>query len=378
MRIGFDAKRIFHNFTGLGNYSRDLLNGLVTHYPEEEYHLFTPSISTNPRIQAFTDAAHYHVHTSSGTWSSIWRILGIPSAAKKAGIDIFHGLSNEIPAGLQKKEIKSIVTIHDLIFLRYPEQYQAIDRFIYKRKCQYACRNSDRIIAVSKHTKSDIIDYFKTDPQKIEVIPPICDKQFYKLLSKEAQDSVRISHQLPENYALYVGSIIPRKNLLNIVKAIHLLGREDRLPLVVMGKGKAYLQEVKKYIQEHRLEDWIVFPKNVPFEDFPAIYQRAEMLIFPALYEGFGLPLLEANWSRIPVISSRKSSLPEVAGPDGYYIDPHDPESIAEAIKTILHHPEDVHKRVASGFAHAQQFHEKILTTRLMQLYRHLIEQGTT
>ena len=162
MRIGFDGKRAVQNFTGLGNYSRYVADILCHFYPENDYVLYAPKKRENKRMNLLTGQYRQLTlaYPATSFWkklSSLWRVWGITSQLEKEGIELFHGLSNELPLNIHKSRIKSIVTIHDLIFLRYPQYYQSIDRKIYTYKFRKACENADKIIAISECTKRDII-----------------------------------------------------------------------------------------------------------------------------------------------------------------------------------------------------------------------------
>ena len=180
MQIGFDAKRAFNNFTGLGNYSRTLIETLAHFYPENTYHLFTPNLNTNPRIAAFSKNPSLKIHTPSFPFNKIsplWRSYFINKDILSSGVQIFHGLSHELPIGLSKK-IKQVVTVHDLIQERYPQYYTAIDRKIFTLKLKQACHQADIIVAISEQTKRDIIEFLKIDAEKIQVIYQSCHQQF--------------------------------------------------------------------------------------------------------------------------------------------------------------------------------------------------------
>ena len=174
MRIAFDGKRAVQNFTGLGNNSSNEAEILCNFYPENDYVLYAPKKRENKRMNLLTGQYRQLTlaYPATSFWkklSSLWRVWGITSQLEKEGIELFHGLSNELPLNIHKSRIKSIVTIHDLIFLRYPQYYQSIDRKIYTYKFRKACENADKIIAISECTKRDIIRYFNIPDDKIEV-----------------------------------------------------------------------------------------------------------------------------------------------------------------------------------------------------------------
>ena len=192
MKIGFDGKRITKNFTGLGNYSRYILHILAEYFPKNQYSIFTNS---EPKANfSFSNSASIRFHYSNNPFlKSIWRSFGIVKNLKNDKIDLYHGLSNEIPFGLKKANIASVVTIHDLIFYRYPQYYPWLDRKIYEFKVRYACKHADQIIAISEQTKRDLINFLDVDNSKIEVVYQNCNPQFNIQASVNEKD--RIKHQ---------------------------------------------------------------------------------------------------------------------------------------------------------------------------------------
>ena len=248
--------------------------------------------------------------------------------------------------------------------------YSCWDRKIYWQKWKYSCKVADRILAVSEHTKKDIISYFKVPKHKISVVPPICNIDFFQenyLKKLEEQDI-----DLPRNYFLYVGAINERKNLMGIINALGVIHPAQRLHLVVVGTGSEYEKKVRKQIKDYKLEKWISFRSHVPNERLPQLYQRAIALIYPSFYEGFGIPVVESLASGTPVITSRLSSLPEAAGPGAIFIDPADPESIAQAMIT-LHEDRDFGKQLAeAGQSYIQKFSGKNIVKKMIEIYQGL------
>jgi glycosyltransferase involved in cell wall biosynthesis len=382
MNIGFDAKRAFHNQTGLGHYSRTLIRSLASSFPEHQYFLFNPKPSTQVEFHERNIREVLPQSFLSKKLSSVWRSNWVKKELQQLKIDLYHGLSHEIPVNIQKTGIKSIVTIHDLIHERYPEQFKAIDRKIYATKFRYSCEHADKVIAISQQTRQDIIDFYKTPPEKIEVCYQSCNPAFGATVADERKEAVKKHYGLPEQFFLYVGSIIERKNLLNLCKAMQLIRNETSIPLVVIGNGGDYKQTVKNYIYQHQLEDRIIFLSDQPAakfspgfqsaEDFPAIYQQAIAMIYPSIFEGFGIPVLEALWSRIPVITSNVSCLPEAGGDAAFYVDPFQPEQIAQQMKRILHDSAFVQQQVEKGWQHAQGFTNHTTAARVMDVYMRL------
>lgn len=372
MRVGYDAKRIFNNFTGLGNYGRTLLDDLQQQFPTHEFHLYTPKTSSNSRITPFLDNTRFQVHQPAGM-PFLWRSMGIKQDLKRDRIQLYHGLSHELPIGIQQTGIRSVVTIHDLIFHRYPEQYAFLDRQIYSYKFKYACQHADRIVAISESTKQDIEEYYGIPAAKISVIYQACDPSFQVPLSPEQRTKTLAPFSLPADYLLYVGSLIERKGLHQIVEALRMLPATLDIPLIVMGQGKVYRKRIEQLVAQYGLQNRVFFLPEIPFTAFPALYQQASAFLYPSLYEGFGIPVIEALWSCTPVITSDRSSLPEAGGPDSWYINPEDPSQIAHAIETVLGDATDRSRRIEAGHAYVQRFEGKRLAKEMMALYREVV-----
>lgn len=379
MNIGFDAKRAFHNGTGLGHYSRNLLRSLSACYPEHHYYLFNPKPSGPFEVKGDNIHEILPAGILNKLFPSAWRSSGVKKDLKRLNIELYHGLSHEIPIGLKKTGIPSVVTIHDLIHERYPEQYNAIDKRIYSKKFRYACENADKIIAISGQTKKDIMEYYGTPAEKITVCYQSCHPAFGKMVSEEEKKKVSVRYGLPDQYYLYVGSVIERKNLLTICKAVLLLNNEPGIPLVVIGDGGRYKQRVKDFIAQQGLKDKIIFlsenpvarssPSFLSSADFPAIYQSAVAMIYPSFFEGFGIPVLEALWSKLPVITSNLSCLPEAGGEGAYYVDPTSAEEMAAGMKKIYFEKQFAEAMVEKGLLHAQRFTEQKCAEAVMNLY---------
>lgn len=382
MNIGFDAKRAFHNTTGLGNYSRTLIAGLAQFYPQHQYFLFNPKPS-----KKFSKPPFENVHEVlpggfvSKTLSSLWRSKWVVKDLQKAGIQLYHGLSHEIPVGIEKTSIPSVVTIHDLIFERYPEQFSKIDVQIYRKKFRYACQHANRIIAISKQTKQDIVEMYGIDAGKIDICYQSCDPAFAQQVDEKKKELIRKKFDLPSSFFLYVGSIIERKNLLNICKALQLMP-ELPVPLVVIGDGKAYKNEVKAYIAKHNLVHRVIFLSEThavgkDASTLAAIYQMSLALIYPSFFEGFGIPVLEALWSRVPVITSATSCLPETGGDAALYVDPSSAEQIARAMQSVYTDASLREQMIAKGLQHAQNFTLENCTKQVMDVYKKLVNGGS-
>lgn len=368
MIIGYDAKRVFHNFTGLGNYSKTLLKNISYNFPENQYILFTPSTSKNPDTQFFQGKNNFEIVQPplDKKTNFLWRSFFLKNEIQAKGVNIFHGLSNELPLGLKQK---SIVTIHDLIFKHRPLDYPIPDRWIYNLKFKKACHQAQLVIAVSQATKNDLMEFYHLPEQKIKVLYQSCDSNFYLEVSEKQKSDLKAKYLLPENFLLYIGSVIPRKNLFNLVKAIEILPPSIKIPLVIIGEGSSYKREVEKYIVQKNLAP-LIYWRKIPYWELPVLYQSSTVFIYPSFVEGFGIPVLEALASGTPVVTSRLSSLPEAGGPNSVYADPASPEEISSGIQNILEDELFKNAIVQKGKEFAAKFDGKILSNQLMTIYR--------
>lgn len=338
MLIGFDAKRAVQNVTGLGNYSRYLIESLLDYDHDDQYVAYAPKkvdlynssfIRTNSKIK-FTYSQH-----KLSILRSYWRTWGVTSLIEKDGVDLYHGLSNELPLNILKcTKTKKVVTIHDLIYLRLPQYYNFFDRKVYDYKYRQACINADLIFAVSNRTKKDIVELYNIDPEKIRVIYQGCDEVFGLMQDKNVIEMVKENYSLPKNYLLFVGSIEDRKNALTAVKALAHLPEE--IHLVLIGKRTPYVDKIISYAQGNGLSSRLHIWHGVPLSDLPSIYQGAKTFIYPSLYEGFGIPIIEAICSKLPVVAATGSCLEEAGGPDSLYVEPLDDVAMAKAIEKTL------------------------------------------
>lgn len=391
MKIAFDAKRAYQNATGLGNYSRTLILSLATFYPGHQYYLCAPKITDRFNTASFSNIQNITPHGfPSSVLKSAWRSNWVNKDLLANKVDLYHGLSHEIPIMIDNTSIKSVVTIHDLIFERYPAQYNRLDVRIYRSKFNYACKYADRVIAISRQTKDDIIQFYKTPEEKIDICYQSCNPAFAVEASQEEKSRVKKLYNLPDQFFLYVGSIIERKNLLTICKALNQLKSHLNIPLVVIGDGDKYKQQVQQYVKENDLQKQVIFLSNSPSVqseiqsvkseiqsmkseiNLPAIYQQALCLIYPSVFEGFGIPILEALWSRLPVITSNLSCMPETGGDAAYYVDPFSVNEIAQAMLQVSTNHTLRQQMAEKGLQHAQKFTPQKCAADVMQVYLRL------
>ena len=368
MKIAFDAKRAFLNYSGLGNYSRTAISLLAHYFPENEYLLYTPKTGySKPDFPPSNTTILTPERFFDKKFSSLWRTAFQSNDIKNQHPDIFHGLSNELPFNIQKADVKSVVTIHDLIFLRFPELYKPVDRFIYKKKFATAAKVADKVIAISEQTKEDIINFLHIDESKIEVVYQSSNPVFSEDVGGNILQKVKEKYGLPSEFILYVGTIEERKNLLNLLMALH--EGNIKIPLVVVGNPKKkYTEKVYSYIRSHLMED-IIFIQNIPLSDLPAIYRLANLFVYPSSFEGFGIPVLEAIQSGIPVIAGKGSCLEETGGSETIYIDPFNGEEFSESIRKVLEDSLLREKMIKEGLKFSENFKPEKTVKSLYKVY---------
>lgn len=371
MHVGFEAKRFFNNFTGLGNYSRFVVSALSTHHPENTYALFSPHIKRHPEYNSILDSPNVEAIGASGLYSffpALWRSYGVSASPAAQKLDIFHGLSHELPLALPHR-VRKVVTVHDLIFLRYPQYYNAFDVKVYHAKVAWACRRADRIIAISHQTAADIKTFLGTDQNKISVVYQGCHSSFKEKVSPAAKNEIRIKYSLPDRFVLNVGTIEMRKNLPLLVEAMAGVITDIPVKLVVVGRPTKYKEQVMTMVKRMNIEEHVIFLDKVPFADLPAIYQMADVFVYPSLFEGFGIPLVEAIESGVPVISSTGSCFQEAGGPHSLYADSSDSPQLARHITNVLSNEKTRQQMITGSLLYARRFEPSVIADELIREY---------
>ena len=367
MIIGYDAKRIVRNGTGLGSYGRTLVNSLSENQrlkmrlyaPDKGCDDFRQQVILRPNINfIYPDFLRFRFQRD------LWRTRGVVNQLHRDGVQLYHGLSGELPVGLKAAGIPGIVTIHDLIFLRHPEYYHWLDVQIYRWKFFHTLREANRIIAISECTKRDILAYGHFPEDKIDVIYQSCSPRFCSRVDCSEKQRVRAKYHLPARYVLNVGSIEMRKNVLLVVKALQQLPAD--ISLVIIGRHTSYTNKILKYVHTHNLEQRVLILHGIPDEDLPSIYQLAEVFVYPSRYEGFGIPIIEAIQSGLPVVACTGSCLEEAGGPDCIYVDPDDVSAMAAA---ILKSSEEKKWRVIKSREYIRQFENRDLASLVIREY---------
>ena len=375
LHIGFDAKRIVRNGTGLGAYGRTLVNDLAQ-YPLQ-LSLYAPDKGRDDLRSQIIQRPNVAFKYANKPWpfgKAYWRSRGIVNDLQRDGVQLYHGLSGELPSGIRNSGIPSVVTIHDLIFLRHPEFYNPIDVKLYTWKFRRTLREATHIIAISECTKRDIIHYGQVPEDKISLIYQSCAQRFGAEPDPVVQQQVAQQYQLPERYILNVGSIESRKNVLQAVQSLLYIPAD--ISLVIIGRPTPYTHKVMAYAQRHNLQHRVKVLHGVPDEHLPAIYSMAEVFVYPSVYEGFGIPIIEAIRCGLPVVGCSGSCLEEAGGPDNIYVAPGDVLGMANAIRRSLADADHRDERIQRSQAYIQRFAGIDVAGQVNQLYHQILSRS--
>ena len=369
--VGIDAKRIVRNGTGLGSYGRTLVNDLIRlgdadmplrlYAPDEGRDELRTQIIGDGNVQFCYPEGH-----PSAIRKALWRSHGVVKDLVRDGVQVYHGLSGELPTGIRKAGIKSVVTIHDLIFMRHPEYYHWIDTKIYEWKFRQALREADRIIAISERTRQDILELGGEQyADRIQVIYQSFAPHFSTDISSEEKARVRERYKLPQRFILNVGTIERRKNLALAVEAVELLPQD--IHLVAVGRQTSYVRDLPHSDRLHLLG-------GISNRELAAIYALAEAFVYPSRYEGFGIPIIEAIAAGLPVVACTGSCLEEAGGPYSRYVGPDDVIGMAEAIKMSLRGSRGRQYRIARSREYIRRFEGNDVAAQVAQVYHDLMK----
>lgn len=372
MRVAYDARPLLGDMTGIGCYTNCLLEYIISTGTPLNLYLFS-----NKATGTLRDRITGMVKTASSAWSynsNLWYQLKLPLMLRKEKVDLFHGTMAVLPV---LSGIPSVLTIHDLALELLPETMYWKNWLPLKLFMKASVRKADRIIAVSENTKKDIIKFYGIVPEKVKVIYLGVDKNFSPQ-KKENDDIVLRRYRLKPGYILNVGTIEPRKNIMRLLEAYRLIAAElSRVPQLVITGGKGWLSEdINKHIDSLGLKAKVILTGYVSADDLPSLYRGAALFVYPSLYEGFGLPPLEAMASGIPVVSSNTSSIPEVVGKAGLLVDPCRTDEIARAIVLTLEDNGLRDRMKNEGLKRSSQFSWESTAQKTIALYEEAL-RGT-
>lgn len=370
LQIAFDGKRAVRNSTGLGNYSRYAIEALSAAYPDHDYAVMSPGGDASRLASILERPDVCLVEPTKAIdrrFGALWRTFDITGQLADMGVDIYHGLSNELPLNIRRiPSLASVVTIHDLIWRRCPKDYKALDRAIYDYKYRHSAQNATRIIAISRCTRDDLVNDYGIDPAKIDIIYQGVDASFVPA-GEYARIDIRHRYNLPERYIIGVGTIQPRKNQLLTLQALAAL--DSDIHLILIGRRTPYARDIDRYAATHGLQGRLHILEGVPFADLPALYGAATCAAYPSRYEGFGLPIVEALSCGTPVVAATGSCLEEAGGPGAVYIDPDDAEAMADALARICGDSRLRQSLADSGLRYVRRFSAENFARQTMETY---------
>ncbi len=375
MRVGILAHllcfRPGYRQAGVSRYVEHLLRALPAVDPDDEFVVFAGPAARHPEHERYFPAALRWATTRLPTERPpvriAWEQAVGPRALRRARIDVAHAPVNVGPIF---SPAPSVVTVHDLSFLHYPEQYPGMKQRYLNLLTRLSVERADRVIAVSESTRQDVLRFYRVASERVATVPNGLDPSFRRIEDRETLAAFRARHGLPTCFILFVGTLQPRKNLVGLLRAYaRLLPRLD-VPLVVVG-AKGWLYE--GVFQEARalgVSERVVFAGYAPPEDLPLWYAAASVFVYPSLYEGFGLPVIEAMACGTPVVTSNTSSLPEVAGEAALLVDPTDPDALAEAIERALTDEALRWELKERGYERARRFNWERTARETVAVYR--------
>src|SRR5688500_3758797 len=367
MRVAIDARKL-HDF-GIGTYIRNLLRHLARIDQQSEYVLLCAAADMHvpptlgPNFRAVLEPSPNY---------SLREQWHVPLVLQREKPDVYHAPHYVLPAAVM---CPSVVTIHDCIHLMFPQYLPNRRAYLYARTVVWAAaQRADAILTVSEASKRDILRFFDVKPEKVVVVHNAIDERFWTPPADDEVARVRERYQLEHGFVLYAGNIKPHKNLVRLIEAfdeIRKHGFED-LKLLIIGDEISRLPALRRAVHRHKLHKHVRFLGYLSDETLAVLYRLAAAFVFPSLYEGFGLPPLEAMASGTPVVTSNVSSLPEVAGDAAVLVDPYDVDSIVEGLRRVLDDPAFAAELGRRGQERAREFSWERSVEKTLQVYREI------
>jgi glycosyltransferase involved in cell wall biosynthesis len=375
MRVGFDVRPFLKEETGVGIYFKNLLFALSQIDQENEYFLFSSSWKDRfdpQKIPPFANQSFKDFRYPVKMVNFLWNRLSWPPMDRffKVRLDLTH---SPIPLILPSRG-KKVVTVYDLCFLEYPHLSDDESRNVFSPRIEQSLHRADSIITISHFTQEQILKRFSVDRNKIHVTHLGIDQNFWHEITHEESERVKSKFNLPSSYLLFVGAQEPRKNIGNLIEALKIVhSRYKKVPLVLAGGDGKDSAKVLDRIKKHNLKHWVLRTGYLKNYELRNIYRLATAFVFPSLCEGFGLPLLEAMASGIPIVASHAPALPEVCQDAALFVDPEQPEDLAEAIVRVLKNVDLREDLVKRGGKRVLDFSWKSTAEQTLSIYKSLV-----
>lgn len=372
MRIAIDAHMIGERETGNETYTLNLIRELISLDQRNEYFLYTTRAD---ELQARLPCEKAHIVPLWPAISFLRISLAMPVIARKQGASLLH-VSYIAPPFCP---CPTVVTVHDLSYILFPHFFSLRDRLLLSTLVPTSLRRAAKVIAVSQRTKKDLLEHYHLPENQVAVTYEAASEAFQPIEEEARLTEVKERYGLHEPFVLTIGNLQPRKNMIRLVKAHASLRKKGFAhQLVIVGQAYWRTSDIFRAVKEYGLEDKVVFTGYVPDADLPLLYNAADLFTFVSLYEGFGLPVLEAMACGTPVVSSRGGSLPEVVGDAGVLVDPLDVEGIAQAMAEVLSQPQLASQLRAKGLKQAASFSWQRMAQETLSVYEEVAGDSHT
>ena len=373
--IGFDAENANLGNTTLCSYARFIIEAMAEACPRRSYfRMYVPSSEENPEYEALSQRHNVESMEPDGSlWRRLpwlWKLYPIGRDMQRGDVSLYHSLTGFIPLGLERRNIRTIATVHNLEFLRLRGRFNPLHNMYRRWALLSSLRRADRIIAISECIKHDLVRYLRIDSDKIDVINRGCHRRFTMPVEAAKIAEVRERYRLPERYLLAVGEHLERRNLSHLVETMSKIERD--IPLVLVGRATTQTEHMKLRIKSLGLEERVIMLHGVADADMPAIYHSALAYLMLSLYEGFSSTIVEALTVGTPVIAAKGSSLEEAGGPHSIYVEPTDRDALAEAITRIAHDEVLRDEMIAEGKAYASRFRPEVIAYNIQNCYKRI------
>lgn len=359
---------------GVSRYTYTLLDGLSRVGALQRYTAFVASNEAAPAAKSAL-ATSGRIELAGSGWPTarpqqriLWEQLALPAELRRRQVDVFHSPVNVLPTRLP---CASVVTVHDLAFVHYPQFFRPARRVYQRTFTARSVRAATLVVAVSESTKRDLAEVFHAPEERLRVIYPAIDADFQPVQDERRLAEFRASHDLPDEYILFLGTLEPRKNLITLVEAYARLRESDETapPLVLAGAKGWYYSSLFERVQSLGMQRHITFAGYIAREEQPLWYAAAKLFVYPSVYEGFGLPIVEALACGTPTITSDVSSMPEAGGAVALQVAPSDSVRLAHAMRGVLADPAARVRTLAEGPRWAQRFSAARMAAEYADIY---------
>ncbi|MDP8255681.1 MAG: glycosyltransferase family 1 protein [Candidatus Alcyoniella australis] len=378
MRIGLNSEKVLERTTGVGCYAYNLVRGLLEIDRDNRYVLFFHSdagcYAGEPWLAGPNVELDQYGAKGSNPRRILWEQLGLPGRARRSKLDVFHYIDHTL--SMIGKPVPTAITVHDLAFFRHPEAYTRSRRIYKSLVSPRSIRRADRVIAVSEYTRQEVLEITGADPDKVSVVYNGIDGEFRVIQDQKLLSDFRRQHDLPQRYILFVGTLQPRKNVTGLVRAYAELVQRKAVEhdLVICGERGWIFDEIFSQVERSGLTARVRFIESLPQQQLPLLYNCAELFVFPSLFEGFGLPLLEAMSCGVPVVSSNTTSMPEVVGDAALLVDPNDVDDMALQIQRALSDRELAADLRNRGLERSREFSWRKCAQSTLEIYKQMAQ----